>query len=194
MTSRLSRMRPQPRDVAESSSDDDESSGERDAPTEFLKSTLSRFSRVGLQPRDVVEISSDDGGSPVPAPRTRSKKGKDDSDDDDDCVVLDGDPDKLLAVVGAKVRTSGDDASDEVEIVAAKGQVSIDLFLMYSINRQLHNSLHSQGNRQASLTTAISQFGSMNRQHVRCIVTGPMTYIQFSFATSKATFSRNSVS
>nr|XP_045089637.1 28 kDa ribonucleoprotein, chloroplastic [Aegilops tauschii subsp. strangulata] len=96
-------MGPQPRDGAESSSD----------------------------PRDVVEISSDDGVSPVPAPRTRRKKGKDNSDDDD-CVVLDGDPDKPLAVAGAKARTSGGDASDEVEIFAAKGQCAT---LLSNVNR-----------------------------------------------------------
>lgn len=112
---RLLRMGPQPRDGAETSSDDDEGS-----PAEFPESTLSRFSRLGLQPRDVVEISSDDGGSS--APRTRRDKGRDDSDDDD-CVVLDGDPDEPLAATGAKERATGDDddASDEVEILATKG-------------------------------------------------------------------------
>jgi hypothetical protein len=72
--------------------------------------------------------------SPVrPPPTQRKKKGKyaavrvvkvDDDDDDDDCVILDGDPHRPVAVAGAKGRGAGDGGgSDEVEIVAVKGEV-----------------------------------------------------------------------
>jgi hypothetical protein len=71
--------------------------------------------------------------SPVrPPPTQRKKKGKYAAvrvvkvDDDDDCVILDGDPHshRPVAVAGAKGRGAGDGGgSDEVEIVAVKGEV-----------------------------------------------------------------------
>ncbi|CAM0953738.1 unnamed protein product [Alopecurus aequalis] len=91
--------------------------------------------------REVVEISSDEdegpgklsvspgplgwvaklGDSSAPVPRQK-KKGKSrgvrvTKDDDDDCVVLDCDPHRPAAV-------TGDGASDEVEIVAVKGEIA----------------------------------------------------------------------
>ncbi|KAM0834638.1 hypothetical protein ACQ4PT_063463 [Festuca glaucescens] len=103
---------------------------------------------MGL-PREVVEISSDDeegcsgklsvspgplgwvaklGDSPAPVPR--KKKGKSagirgvkyEDGEDDDCVVLDGDPHRPTVVAGSKGRSAGAGASDEVEIVAVKGE------------------------------------------------------------------------
>ncbi|KAK1698684.1 hypothetical protein QYE76_015381 [Lolium multiflorum] len=99
---------------------------------------------MGL-PREVVEISSDEeegcsgklsvspgplgwvakiGASPAPVPR--KKKGRSagvrgvkyEDGEDDDCVVLEGDPHRPVAAAGAKGRS----ASDEVEIVAVKGE------------------------------------------------------------------------
>lgn len=111
---------------------------------------------MGPAPREVVVISSSDeeevgsgrsvrspaplgwaaklGDSAVPVPRrnkgrSRSFRAGNDGDcKDDDCVVLDGDPDKPVAVVGAKGRSRGDGAPGEVEIVAVKGEVCIGLF------------------------------------------------------------------
>ena len=40
-------------------------------------------------------------------------------------MVLDGDPDKPVAVAGAKGRSRGDGLPGEVEIVAVKGEVCI---------------------------------------------------------------------
>ncbi|KAM0891771.1 hypothetical protein ACQ4PT_026157 [Festuca glaucescens] len=105
---------------------------------------------MGL-PREVVEISSDDeegcsgklsvspgplgwvaklGDSPAPVPR--NKKGKSagirgvkyEDGEDDDCVVLDGDPHRPTVVAGSKGRSAGAGASDEVEIVAVKGEIA----------------------------------------------------------------------
>lgn len=45
-------------------------------------------------------------------------KGHEEDDDEDDCVVLDGDPDKMVSVEEDK-----DDGSDELVVVAEKGQV-----------------------------------------------------------------------
>lgn len=104
---------------------------------------------MGL-PREVVEISSDEdedercsgklsvvspgplgwvaklGESPAPVPR--KKKGRSagvrcvryGDGEDDDCVVLEGDPHRPAAVAVAKGRS----ASDEVEIVAVKGEIA----------------------------------------------------------------------
>ena len=44
----------------------------------------------------------------------------DDVDDDDDCVVLDGDPHRPVSVEGAKGRSDGVGASDEVEILTVR--------------------------------------------------------------------------
>ncbi|VAI13738.1 unnamed protein product [Triticum turgidum subsp. durum] len=85
--------------------------------------------------RDAVEISSDEEDS-RPAPVARElpcddavlKKGESDdagvATDDDDCVVLDGDPDGAVAVVGRKGAAGNDVSSDELQIVAEKGQVA----------------------------------------------------------------------
>lgn len=84
--------------------------------------------------RDAVEISSDEE-DPRPAPVARKlpcgdavvKKGESDgagaATDDDDCVVLDGDPDGAVAVVEQKGAAGNDGSSDELQIVADKGQV-----------------------------------------------------------------------
>ncbi|KAI4987265.1 hypothetical protein ZWY2020_020065 [Hordeum vulgare] len=84
--------------------------------------------------RDAVEISSDEE-DPRPAPVARKlpcgdavvKKGESDgagaATDDDDCVVLDGDPDGAVAVVEQKGAAGNDGSSDELQIVAEKGQV-----------------------------------------------------------------------
>ncbi|KAI4993096.1 hypothetical protein ZWY2020_007409 [Hordeum vulgare] len=72
----------------------------------------------------------EDNDPPVPVPRRRKGKSrgvrprKDNDDEDDDCVILDGDPDGPAVVAGAKGKSAGDGASDEVEIVAAKGEVA----------------------------------------------------------------------
>jgi hypothetical protein len=108
---------------------------------------------MGL-PREVVEISSDEdeegcsgklsispgplgwvaklGDSPAPVPRKKEGRSagvrgvKYEDGEDDDCVVLDGDPHRPVAASGAKGRNARrDGASDEVEIVAVKGEVYI---------------------------------------------------------------------
>ncbi|KAM3254547.1 hypothetical protein ACQJBY_048198 [Aegilops geniculata] len=85
--------------------------------------------------RDAVEISSDEEDS-RPAPVARElpcgdaavKKGESDgagvATDDDDCVVLDGDPDGAVAAVEQKGAAGNDGSSDELQIVAEKGQVA----------------------------------------------------------------------
>jgi len=45
------------------------------------------------------------------------------NDDDDDCVILDGDPDKPVAVAKEEGGPSRDAAEDELQIVAEKGEV-----------------------------------------------------------------------
>uniref|UniRef100_A0ACD5TZE7 Uncharacterized protein n=1 Tax=Avena sativa TaxID=4498 RepID=A0ACD5TZE7_AVESA len=107
--------------------------------------------------REVVEISSDEdgeecpgkwsvspgrlgwvaklGGPPAPVPR--SKKGKSaglrgvkyEDGEDDDCVVLDRDPHRPVAAAGVKGRNAREGgASDEVEIVAVKGEIACEDF------------------------------------------------------------------
>ncbi|TVU30427.1 hypothetical protein EJB05_22051 [Eragrostis curvula] len=49
--------------------------------------------------------------------------GFNDLTDDDDCVVLDGDPDKAVTV-GEEEGSAGDSSSDELQIVAEKGQLA----------------------------------------------------------------------
>ncbi|KAF7070794.1 hypothetical protein CFC21_076257 [Triticum aestivum] len=85
--------------------------------------------------RDDVEISSDEEDS-RPAPVARKlpcadavlKRGESDgagvATDDDDCVVLDGDPDGAVAAVEQKGAAGNDVNSDELQIVAEKGQVA----------------------------------------------------------------------
>ncbi|VAH66294.1 31 kDa ribonucleoprotein, chloroplastic-like [Triticum dicoccoides] len=108
---------------------------------------------MGPAPREVVVISSSDeeeevlsgrsarspvplgwaaklGDSAVPAPRRHKgrsravRAGNDGDCEGDDCVVLDGDPDKPVAVAGAKGRSRGDGLPGEVEIVAVKGEIA----------------------------------------------------------------------
>lgn len=51
-----------------------------------------------------------------------------DDDDDDECVILDGDPDKPVAIENDK----GEDDSDELFVVSVKGQVLL-LFSLLSL-------------------------------------------------------------
>ncbi|CAD6201942.1 unnamed protein product [Miscanthus lutarioriparius] len=46
------------------------------------------------------------------------------NDDDDDCVILDGDPDKPVAVAKEEGGPSRDAAEDELQIVAEKGEIA----------------------------------------------------------------------
>uniref|UniRef100_A0ACD5T778 Uncharacterized protein n=1 Tax=Avena sativa TaxID=4498 RepID=A0ACD5T778_AVESA len=71
--------------------------------------------------------------SPARPPPQRKQKGKSAGtrvgkadDDDDDCVILDGDPRRPVAVAGAKGRNVNAvyGGSDEVEIVAVKGEIA----------------------------------------------------------------------
>ncbi|KAF7050768.1 hypothetical protein CFC21_059090 [Triticum aestivum] len=94
---------------------------------------------------DVVEISSDeeeDDGSPPVARKLRFDDAADDGvcdpvvkkgesggadgvgDDYGDCVVLDGDPDGAVAVADEDTTAGSDGSSDELQIVAEKGQVA----------------------------------------------------------------------
>ncbi|XP_024314255.1 uncharacterized protein LOC106866148 isoform X2 [Brachypodium distachyon] len=86
---------------------------------------------------DVVAVRGEPAPQPLPLP-PQQKKGKprgvraggdgdggggdDDDDDDDDCVVLDGDPDRPVAVAGRF--PTGGCGSGELEIVAEKGQIA----------------------------------------------------------------------
>jgi hypothetical protein len=97
---------------------------------------------MGSPARDAVEISSDEEdfrrlsagplgrGSKLfnnvvvvddspPQQKTGKSAGVGEDDERDDCVVLERDPDGPVAVTGEKRAA----ASDEVEIVAVKGQV-----------------------------------------------------------------------
>ncbi|XP_062205362.1 RPM1 interacting protein 13-like [Phragmites australis] len=53
--------------------------------------------------------------------KTKPDGGRD--EDDDDCVVLDGDPDKVVTVA-EEDGSEGDGSSDELQIVAEKGQIA----------------------------------------------------------------------
>jgi len=59
----------------------------------------------------------------VAVKNTTMPDARGDDDDDDDCVMLDGDPDKPVAVAKEEGRTPRDAAEDELQIVAEKGEV-----------------------------------------------------------------------
>ncbi|KAI5016361.1 hypothetical protein ZWY2020_006212 [Hordeum vulgare] len=56
-------------------------------------------------------------------PQKKGNPGGGDEDDDDDCVVLDGDPDKVITI-GEDKGSAGDSSSDELQIVGEKGPVA----------------------------------------------------------------------
>ncbi|KAM3315974.1 hypothetical protein ACQJBY_034225 [Aegilops geniculata] len=102
--------------------------------------------RTGPPAPYVVEISSDEeeeeDGSPPVARKLRFDDATDDGvcdlvvkkgesggaagvgEDDGDCVVLDGDPDGAVAVADEDGAAGNDGSSDELQIVAEKGQVA----------------------------------------------------------------------
>ncbi|CAM8898973.1 unnamed protein product [Rhodiola kirilowii] len=69
------------------------------------------------------------------------KKVQDWDDDDDDCVILDGDPDKMVSV-----EENQDDGSDELVVVGEKGQIACrdypharHLCVKYPFSSTVHN-------------------------------------------------------
>jgi hypothetical protein len=64
-----------------------------------------------------------------PQQKTGKSAGVGEDEERDDCVVLERDPDGPVAVTGEK-RAAGGASSDEVEIVAVKGQV----FVVFSLH------------------------------------------------------------
>jgi hypothetical protein len=71
---------------------------------------------------DDLEVMSELSAPPVMAQQKGGKPDCGGEEDDDDCVVLDGDPDDVVAVAGEK-GSEGDGSSDELQIVAEKGPV-----------------------------------------------------------------------
>ncbi|CAM0956870.1 unnamed protein product [Alopecurus aequalis] len=80
---------------------------------------------------DVDEANGDDFSdlmvmgelSTPPVPPQKMAKPDACDEDDDDCVVLDGDPDKVITL-GDEKRGMGDSSSDELQIVGEKGPVA----------------------------------------------------------------------
>ncbi|KAB8112927.1 hypothetical protein EE612_051732 [Oryza sativa] len=72
---------------------------------------------------DDLEVMSELSAPPVMAQQKGGKPDCGGEEDDDDCVVLDGDPDDVVAVAGEK-GSEGDGSSDELQIVAEKGPVA----------------------------------------------------------------------
>ncbi|XP_062200830.1 uncharacterized protein LOC133903460 [Phragmites australis] len=70
------------------------------------------------KPDDLV-IMSELSSPPV---LQKAKPGGGHDDEEDDCVVLDGDPDKVVTV--AEEGSAGDGSSDELQIVAEKGLIA----------------------------------------------------------------------
>uniref|UniRef100_A0A0D9XKE7 RPM1 interacting protein 13 n=1 Tax=Leersia perrieri TaxID=77586 RepID=A0A0D9XKE7_9ORYZ len=100
------------------------------------------------------------------APPVAQKKSKPDcvEEDDDDCVVLDGDPDDVVAVAEEK-GSEGDGSSDELQIVAEKGPVAC---------RDFPHSRHLCSNLPFSTTSHV-KYCSMCHCYV-CDTPAPCNY------------------
>lgn len=72
--------------------------------------------------RDDLVVMSELSSPPVLQKKASANADDGCDEDDDDCVVLDGDPDKLVTVAGEE-GSAGDGSSDELQIVAEKGPV-----------------------------------------------------------------------
>ncbi|KAG0549270.1 hypothetical protein BDA96_01G240700 [Sorghum bicolor] len=91
--------------------------------------------------------ASADGVCHEDEPALQQKKASADGvchEDDDDCVVLDGDPDKVVTVADAG--SAGDGSSDELQIVAEKGPIAC---------RDFPHSRHLCSNLPFSTTTHV---------------------------------------
>ncbi|KAF8672718.1 hypothetical protein HU200_049414 [Digitaria exilis] len=73
--------------------------------------------------RDDLVVMSELSSPPVLQKKASANADDGCDEDDDDCVVLDGDPDKVVTVAGEE-GSAGDGSSDELQIVAEKGPIA----------------------------------------------------------------------
>ncbi|XP_062209838.1 RPM1 interacting protein 13-like isoform X2 [Phragmites australis] len=94
--------------------------GKRKSPEDALEWAEKRLGEEDSD-ADTTNVVVDEKESVVDDKRC-GRDAYDEDDDDDDCVILDGDPDKAVAV--AKEGPGRDASEDELQIVAEKGELA----------------------------------------------------------------------
>ncbi|XP_006661843.1 uncharacterized protein LOC102716070 [Oryza brachyantha] len=113
-------------DVVDISSDEEGLAATKKAPVDslgWIADLLGEEERAISDDFDDLEVMGELSAPPM-AQQKKSKPGCGEEEDDDDCVVLDGDPDDVVAAVAGEKGSEGDGSSDELQIVAEKGPVA----------------------------------------------------------------------